>query len=184
MLYQGSASFPCCLLFRAQTNQTLRMFHQLWVGLAHSHMYPSCSSGLWYPWSRLPNSDISWFWRHTSVSEGALRKLPWFQRCEPTAFDYDAISYAHTVSTLQVLCCMWSSPLACAQLYKMIDMSTCFIWFVLRFLSGASLTMVNHWLDCILCLSLIHFFKVIGGSHILVNLLHFCDQEMKSAVYI
>lgn len=122
------------------------------------------------------------FWTHTSVSEGALRKRLWSEYCEPNAFIYDA------------LCCMprlpqkfkysvhvgGSSPLAYAQFHKIIDMSTCFIWFVVSFLSDGSLTMVNNWLDCFLCLSLTHFSR----SHILAHLLYFHDQKIKSAMYI
>lgn len=122
------------------------------------------------------------FWTHTSFSEGALRKCLWSEYCEPNAFIYDA------------LCCVprlpqkfkysvhvgGSSPLAYAQFHKIIDMSTCFIQFVVSFLSDGSLTMVNNWLDCFLCLSLTHFSR----SHILAHLLYFHDQKIKSAMYI
>lgn len=36
-------------------------------------------------------------------------------------------------------------------------MRTCFIWFVLRFLSDTSLTMVNNWVGGFLYLSVSHF---------------------------
>lgn len=125
------------------------------------------------------------FWRHTSVSEGALRKHLWSECCEPTALIYEALSC--TPSLPQKLKYSvhvgGSTPLAHAQFHKIIDTSTCFIWFVVSFLSDASLTMVNNWLDCFLCLSLTHFLAI-WGSRILVHLLYFHDQKIKPAMYI
>lgn len=131
-------------------------FHQFWVSLAHTHMNPNHLPGLWYPWPCLPSRDIS---RSTSVSEGVLGKCLWSECCEPNAFIYDTLScmarlpqkFKHSVHVAG------SSALAYAQFHKIIDMSTRFIWFVVSFPSDASLTMVNNWLDCFLCLSLTHF---------------------------
>lgn len=149
-------------------------FHQLWVALAHTHMNLNHLPGLWYPWPCLPNSDISRFLETCFIfrrcSENALgqRKHLWSECCEPNAFIYDALScmprlpqkFKYSVHV------GGSSPLAHAQFHKIIDISTCFIWFVVSFLSDASLTMVNNWLDCFLCLSLIRFSSNLRISHL------------------
>lgn len=84
-------------------------FHQLWVGLAHTHTNPNCSLGLWYPWPCLPNSDISRFldthFSFRGCSEEASVIWMLWAKCLHL---WCSLLYAQTASKIQVLCaCGW-----------------------------------------------------------------------------
>lgn len=175
---------PTLSLFRAQTNQMLCTFHQVWVGFAHTHMNSQLFTRSLIP---LAMSAKQW---HLQVFGDTLQfqKVLWGSICDLNAVSQQPLSMMLYLarpdclknwSTLHV---GGSTPLAHAQFHKIIDTSTCFIWFVVSFLSDASLTMVNNWLDCFLCLSLTHFLAI-WRSRILVHLLYFHDQKIKPAMY-
>lgn len=152
MLYQGSVSFPCCLLLR----QIKHYVCSISFGLGwHIPIWTSAVYQVFDIPGHISTVTSHSFWRHASVSEASV--IPALQANCLWLWCYlicsDCLDNSNTLLHVG-----GSSPLACAQLYKMIDMTTCFLWFVLRFLSGASLTTVNNCLDCIQCLSLIHFF--------------------------
>lgn len=82
----------------------LYTFHQLQVVFAHSQMNPPTVYQVFdIPGHVCQAVTSPGFWRDTSVSGGALRKLLGSEHCEPTASDYGAISYAQTVLIIQAL---------------------------------------------------------------------------------
>lgn len=103
--YQCSSSFPCCPIFRSQ-KKTNAIYISSALGCFCTFQYepPTVYQVFDIPAHVCQTVTSPGFWRDTSLSESTQRKLLGWEHCEPTAFNYSAISHAQTALIIQALC--------------------------------------------------------------------------------